>query len=180
MNHRAIFRVRARPGQHRPGLSAYMLTEVLVYIGLVFVILGLAYAAMYRAVDNSVALRRNADDIVKALHAGERWRADVRAASLGLQSIEEGGVPVLRLEGRTNQVDYRFADSAVYRRAGTGNWSPVLQRVKASSMEPDRRSTVVGWRWELELMTSARGSYRPGRFRPLFTFEAVAAVDKTP
>lgn len=160
--------------------SAYMLTEVLVYIGLVFVLLGIAYAAMYRAVDNSVALRRNADDIIGALHAGERWRADVRGATSGARWVTLNDSAVLQLESRTNQVEYRFMEDAVYRRTGTGNWSRILQRVKSSSMEPDRRATVVAWRWELELVTPAHGSYRPGRVRPLFTFLAVPPVEAKP
>src|SRR4029077_12950063 len=57
--------------------GGYLLTEALVYIGLLFVILGVGYLAMDRSIDNSVLLRRNADDIANALHAGERWRADV-------------------------------------------------------------------------------------------------------
>ena len=162
------------------GLMAYMLTEVLVYIGLVFVLLGIAYAAMYRAVDNSVALRRNADDIVGALHAGERWRADVRSATFGLRWVTLNDSAVLQLRSLTNQVEYRFAEDAVYRRTGTGNWSRILQRVKSSSMEPDRRTSVVAWRWELELVTPPHGSYRPGRVQPLFTFLAVPPVKAKP
>src|SRR5439155_11435731 len=59
--------------------SGYMLIEALVYIGVSFLLLGIGFAAMYRCIDNSVGLRRSADDITSALHAGERWRADVRA-----------------------------------------------------------------------------------------------------
>ena len=68
-------------GDTPPGQRGYLLIEALVYIAVVVTLLGVAYAAMYRCVDRSFALRRNADDITSALHAGERWRADVRAAT---------------------------------------------------------------------------------------------------
>ena len=38
------------------GPGAYMLTEALVYIGVLFVLLGVGYAALYRCIENSVAL----------------------------------------------------------------------------------------------------------------------------
>ena len=163
----------------QPGIRGYLLTEALVYIGLVFVLLGIGYAAMYRCVDNSVALRRNADDIVRALHAGELWRADIRLASRGIQR-DNSREPLLRLLGATNQVEYRFQDAAVYRRTGAGPWSRVLDRVASSIMEQDARPNVVVWRWELELEPKATGSFKPGRIRPLFTFLSVPPSSPTP
>jgi hypothetical protein len=160
-------------------LQGFMLMEALVYIGLVFLLLGVGYAAMYRSIDNSVALRRNADDIMSALHAGERWRADVRHASRGVQ-LENGSEPMLRLEGVTNQIDYRFADGVVYRRSDNGPWLAILERVQSSSMEPEVRPDVNVWRWEVELQAKARGSFKPGRVRPLFTFLAVPSATNVP
>jgi hypothetical protein len=40
-------------------------------------------------------------------------------------------------------------------------------------MTSDPREYVTPWRWELELETRAKGSVKPGRVRPLFTFIAV-------
>jgi hypothetical protein len=160
-------------------IHAFMLTEALVYIGLVFLLLGIGYAAMYRSIDNSVALRRNADDIIRALHAGERWRADVRLASRNVR-WNNSAEPVLRLEGLTNQVDYRFAANAVYRRTAGGPWLRVLDHVASSSMERESRPTVTVWRWELELQPQATGSFKPSRVRPLFTFLAVPPAASAP
>ncbi len=159
-----------RPSRRNRG---YLLTEALVYIGLVFVLLGIGYAAMYRSIDNSVALRRNADDILRAMHAGERWRADIRLATRDVAWDNRGDDPVLRLEGSTNQVNYRFTGSAVYRRTGTGPWSRILEHVGSSLMKRELRPAVIVWRWELELQPQATGSFKPGRVRPLFTFLAV-------
>jgi hypothetical protein len=152
----------------------------LVYIGLVFLLLGIGYAAMYRAIDNSVALRGNADDILRAVHAGELWRADVRLATAGTSWDASGDEPILRLRSATSQIDYRFAASALYRRSGAGPWSKILDRVESSSMVRDARPTVIAWRWELELQPKATGSFKPGRVRPLFTFLAVPPAGANP
>ena len=48
---------------------AYMLAEALAYITVLLVLLGVGFAALYRAIDGSIALRRNADDhIAPAIH----------------------------------------------------------------------------------------------------------------
>ena len=151
----------------------YLLIEALVYIGIVAALLGVAYAASYRCIDRSIALRRNADDITSALHAGERWRADVRDAGsqVRLENTEAG--QLLYLDGPSRAVVYSFATNAVSRRLGTGPWVRLLPNVKSSSMTADQRERVTAWRWELELQPRQSGSVKPGRVRPLFTFIAV-------
>jgi len=158
---------------HIRSVSGYLLTEALVYIGLLFLVLGIGSTAMYRCIDNSVALRRNADDIATSLHAGELWRADVRSAVNGIQLDKAGDEPILRLHRARGEIDYRFAGGALYRRQGGGDWSRVLSHVKASSMIPDFRADIEAWRWELEIEPQARASFKPGRITPLFTFLAV-------
>ena len=152
------------------GLSqaAYLLTETLVYIGLLFVVLGLGYALMYRCVDNFMALRRNADDIVHALRAGEQWRADVRSAAPGRWETNSG-TQILRLAGAHGEVAYRLSEGAVFRRVGSAPWLQIVSHVKSSSMEADPRQKVASCRWELELEPRVKS----GRIRPLFTFIAV-------
>lgn len=158
----------------------YLLMEALVYIGVLFLLLGVATAAMYRLIDNSVALRRNADDIIRAVHAGERWRADLRLASRSVRWEQQEGMPVLRLEGARREVDYRFAQSAIYRRIDQGPWSSVLDGIESSDMKRESRPHVTVWRWELELQSKAHGSFRPGRVRPLFTFLGVEPAPTNP
>jgi len=160
--------------------GGYLLTEALVYIGLIFLLLGIGYAAMYRAIDNSVALRGNANDITRALHAGERWRADVRSATHGIRWDNSGEEPILRLEGDQKQIDYRYTAAALYRRTGAGPWSRILDHVQFCWIEPDPRPMLTAWRWELELQPQTRGSFKPGRVRPLFTFLAVAPSTSSP
>ena len=163
-------------GRDRRG---FLLTEALVYIGLVFLLLGLGYLAMYRCIDNSVALRSNADDIIRAIHAGELWRSDIRHATRSVR-WDNSGEPLLAVESVSNRVDYRFGEGVLYRRTNAGPWSRFLDRVESCSMELERRPTVSVWRWELELQSQARGSFKPGRVRPIFTFIAVPPSAPTP
>jgi hypothetical protein len=151
----------------------YLLIEALVYIGVVAALLGVGYCAMYRCIDRSIALRRNADDITSALHAGERWRADVRTATsqVRVENTDEG--QILHLEGPGTTVAYRYATNTISRRIGEGPWLRLLPNVKSSAMTADPRNSVTPWRWELELQTRTTASVKPGRIRPLFTFLAV-------
>lgn len=154
-------------------LSGYLLVEALVYIAVVFVLLGAGYAAMYRCIDSSLALRRNVDGITSALHAGERWRADVRSATNDVHLESLNGEQFLRLAGPKGTVVYRYATNTVFRSVGGGPWTRLLSDVKASAMEADPRDYVTAWRWELELATRAQASVKPSRIRPLFTFIGV-------
>jgi prepilin-type N-terminal cleavage/methylation domain-containing protein len=148
----------------------FTLIEMLVYMGLFVVLMGVGYAAFHRCLGNSLALRRNADDIANALHAGENWRADVRAARGPARVESSGDEQVLELTGPQGPVAYRFAANTVFRRVGNNDWSPVLNNVQASSFTPDKRPSVEALRWELELQPRAK---RMTRIRPLFTFIAV-------
>jgi Tfp pilus assembly protein PilE len=151
----------------------YLLVEALVYIAVVAALLGVAYIATYRFIDRSIALRRNADDITSALHAGERWRADVRAATRQARLENTDAGQVLYLDAPARAVVYRFATNAVSRRVDMGPWVRLPPNVKSSSIIADKRERVTVWRWELELQTRATGSVKPSRIRPLFTFLAV-------
>ncbi|HEY5912750.1 MAG TPA: hypothetical protein VJA21_19285 [Verrucomicrobiae bacterium] len=167
----------ARAGSRRSE-RAYMLTEALVYISAVFVLLGAGMIAMYRCIDNSLVLRRNADDIARTMHIGECWRADVRAAT-NVAWVVNGGEKVLRLDGATRHVEYRYSDGAVYRRFGLGPWGRVLEQVKSSAMGSRGRSRVTAWSWDLELQPRHRGAVGAARMRPLFTFIAVPDAAET-
>ena len=157
----------------RAGQRAYLLIEVLVYIAVIGVVLGAGYAAMYHCIDSSIALRRVADDITSALHAGERWRADVRSATSPprVENTEAG--QLFYLQSAQGAVEYSFSTNGISRRLGEGAWVRLLPNVKSSTMTADPRKQVTAWRWELELRPRVTGSIKPGRVRPLFTFMAV-------
>ena len=63
------------------GKLGMLLMECLVYLFVFAILLGGATTAFYFCWNHSEALIYATDDITSALHAGERWRADVRAAT---------------------------------------------------------------------------------------------------
>ena len=162
-----------RDGRPRASHRGYLMIEALVYIGLVFVLLGVAYDGLYRFIDNTVVLSRNADDVSRAVHAGERWRTDVRSATLGIRIETNATAQVLYCVTPQGEIGYTAHDSAVFRRVGAGPWVRFLNRVNGSTMMADVQPNVIGWRWELELSPQTKGTIREGRVRPLFTFLAI-------
>lgn len=144
--------------------------ECLVYGFVLLILLGIAYSAFYRCVENSYALRRNAEDIATALRAGERWRADIRSTTGSVQSESTPDGSYLHLQSERGPVDYQFTSNSVLRRAQSGPWVTLLPNVKASAMQADPRGEVSAWRWELELRPRSK---KPVRMAPLFTFIAV-------
>jgi type II secretory pathway pseudopilin PulG len=159
-----------RAGRHSNRSNGFTLIEVLVYMGLLFMVLGMAYLAMYRSMDASTALRRNANDIVEALKAGEQWRDDVRSATGPIRSDRTSQQVTLHLPQGQTEIEYAFSTNTVSRRVGSDEWSVVLANVKNSAFIDDRREKVTAWRWEIELQP---GKKRITRVQPLFTFIAV-------
>jgi prepilin-type N-terminal cleavage/methylation domain-containing protein len=143
----------------------YTLIEMLVYIAVLAVVIDLSFAAYYRYDLYTRNLRRNADDIVRVMRAGERWRDDVRNATAPPHAIDNG----IAIPQRSGEVDYVFADGIVSRQAA-GSGTILLRNAKISTMSLDPRQHVSPWRWELELTSPKKIVL----VRPLFTFTAVA------
>ena len=156
--------------------KAFLIIECLVYIGVFFILIGVGFAAFYRCMENSVGLRRSANDISVAVHTGERWRADLRTATAPVRKEVQGQETWVHVPQSHGELLYRFADRALYRRLSSGPWSCVLTNIASSSMQPEPRDNVVAWRWELELQHRARTS----AIRPLFTFLSVPNKQTTP
>lgn len=145
------------------------LVECLVYMAVFFVVLGVAFAAYYRMDEQARGFTRNSAELIRAMQAGERWRADVRAATNVVQSGEN---QELQLTAGNGAVSYFFHDGAVWRQGASDKQSiPVLQNVKASAMKLESRQQVQAWKWEIELQTKRTNA----TVRPLFTFLAVPA-----
>lgn len=150
----------------RAATHGIMLVEAIVYMAILTIVLGVGSALLYRAWDTNIALRRNSDDIVRALNAGELWRADIRSATGSITTRDGHEVHMRNSRG---EIIYRFADGKVTRNA-SGQQPRILTNVKSSEMLNDPRNTTNGWRWELEL----NHNHKKVQFRPLFTFDAVA------
>jgi hypothetical protein len=154
---------------------AFTIIECLVYIGLFALLLGLGTVAFYRCFDNMKGLRRNADDITRAVYAGELWRNDIRAAARAIQVDQ--AEQTIHIPQRDREVSYKFADTQIFRKLGAGApWLPLLSKVQSSQMNSDPRAHVMAWRWELELQASRKET----QLRPLFTFIAVPETGNSP
>lgn len=154
---------------------AFTIIECLVYLGLVMVLFGLGTVAFYRCFDNMKGLRRNANDITRAVNAGELWRNDIRTATQTIQ-VDEAD-QTIRIPQREREVFYKFTDTQVFRKTGAdAPWLPLLSKVQSSQMTKDPRAHVTAWRWELALQPSRKEA----RVRPLFTFLAVPESGSPP
>ena len=156
---------------HTQARTGYLLIECLVYLSVLVVILGFGLGAFYVCWDYSKALYYATDDITAALHAGERWRADIRSATgkIAVETTPEG--ERLRIPHGTNELIYSFNAGEVRRQIASSDFLELLlPKVTVSQMVMETRGPVAAWRWELEL-TSRR---KETRLPLLFTFEAAA------
>ncbi len=146
-----------------------MLVECVVYLAVFVILLAVAIGTFYFCWDASHGLMQNTSDISAALHAGERWRADVRSAS-GKISIETtASGEVVKIPEGKEEIVYSFDAGEVRRQAASnGAAQLLLPKVKSSEMKIDLRGDVTAWKWELELVQHSGGSRLP----LLFTFEA--------
>jgi hypothetical protein len=161
--HSSIYHARAQAG--------YLLIECLVYLSVIVVVLGLGTGAFYVCWDYSKALHYATDDINAALHAGERWRADIRHATgkITLETTPEG--EWVRIPHGTNELIYSFNAGEVRRQIAASNFSELLlPRVSVSQMVAETRGPVAAWRWEVELTPRRKETRLP----LWFTFEAAA------
>jgi len=151
------------------GASGVLLIECLVYVFVFAILLGGATAVFYFCWDHSRAVIFTTDDIASALRAGERWRADVRAAT-GKITVETNATgEVARIPEGARTVSYRFETGEVSRQTSAPGNPHVLQaKVKTSEMKLDARGAVSAWRWEVELLPRRKEANLP----LLFTFEA--------
>jgi hypothetical protein len=150
--------------------GGYFMIELMVYIAIVGLVMGLAFGAFYRTLDTWRDLSRNANDIARALKAGERWREDVRLAIAPPEKLTDGSAEALEITQPDLKVVYVFNGETVWRKQGDYPAEVFLSNVKHSEMLRDQRLRVVSWRWELELISKKKIV----RIRPQFTFQAVA------
>ncbi len=145
------------------------LIECLVYIAVFAILLGIGTAAFYFCWDHTRATISTASEIESALHAGEVWRADVRAATGNISATTTPDGEVIEIPCHDGKVVYRFAAGELSRENSTSNHPHVLfEKVLASTMQTESRAGLIAWRWELELTPPRHEPNFPLRF----TFEA--------
>lgn len=156
---------------HARAASGMFLIECLVYMAVFVIVLGGATTAFYFCWNHSDALVAATDDIASALHVGERWRADVRAATGKITVQTNATGEIVRIPEGARVVAYRYESGSVSRQfSATAKPLLLLGNVKASQMIMDARDGVSAWRWELELDQHRKETHLPLRF----TFEAAA------
>ncbi len=151
--------------------SGFTLIELLSYIAIVGLVMSLATVTLVKLIGHTTDLRRNCDDIAAAVHAGEIWRADIRAASGSpvIRSGNEGSLFTIPTE--KGRIRYSLEENTIWRQAGDGAPNePLLRNTRAAGMLAVQRDNLPVWRWELELAVRREG----GPIKPLFSFIAVA------
>lgn len=157
---------RHNPRAHTSGM---FLLECLMYIALFAVVLGGATTAFYFCLGHSEALIGTTDQIASVLRTGERWRADVRAATGKITIQTNATGEVVQIPQGSRMVSYRFEAGGIHRQfSATAQPLLLLSNVKTSQMELDERGGVRAWRWELEVAPLRKETHLPLRF----TFEA--------
>ena len=101
-----------RPPARRRG---YFLLECLAYMAVLAVVLVVTMRGFSHCWDNSMALRRNADDIIRVLHAGEQWRADLRAAREPVQLSQADSAEQLLIPSAGGPIIYTFVKGELRR-----------------------------------------------------------------
>ena len=153
----------------RARTSGMFLIECLMYIALFAIVLGGATTAFYYCLGHSEALIGTTDQIASVVRVGERWRADVRAATGKITVHTNATSEVVQIPQGTRVVSYHFESGEISRRfSATAQSLLLLANVKASQMTMDARGGVRAWRWELELAPLRKETHLPLRF----TFEA--------
>jgi hypothetical protein len=149
--------------------TGFLLIECLVYMSVIVVVLGLGLGAFYVCWDYSKALHYATDDINAALHAGERWRADIRNATGNIRVETTANGERLWIPHGDSEIIYNFDDGEVRRQVAAAGFSELLlPKVKGSQMVTETRGPVTAWRWEVELTPRRKETHLPLRF----TFEA--------
>ena len=149
----------------------WLLIEALIYIAVLAVVLMITMRGFYHCWDSSKALRRNADDIIRALHVGEQWRADLRSARGAVQLTRTNGVEQLLIPSAGGRIIYTLTKGELRRQTSVPAATHlVLSNIESSQMQSEPRQGVKAWTWELELKPARKDA----KVRPLFTFETVA------
>jgi hypothetical protein len=149
--------------------AGILLIDLVFYMALLGIVLILAAVVFNQFLIQSGSLRRNIDDIERALKAGERWRADLHGATGPVRQENIEGAEGFIIPQARGEIVYTFTNIVRRRAAGSEVWEPALAGVKSAKIIHEKRQHASGWRWEIELETRRKNP----RVRPLFTFIAV-------
>jgi Tfp pilus assembly protein FimT len=168
--------MKTRPQRQSARRHGFLLIEYLIYFAVLAVVIVVTMRAFYHCWDNSKELRRNADDIIRVLHAGEQWRADVRAANAAVQLTQTDDAEQLLIPSATGPIIYTYTHGELRRQSSSpAADNLLLSNLQSSQIQSDPRRRVTAWTWEVELKPTRKDA----KVRPLFTFETVAGPANT-
>lgn len=169
--------MKIRHQTHTRSQRGLTLIECLAYIGALGVLIAIGGYTTAKAWDQSRSLHHNTADIQRTLSIGERWRADIRAATDRITAELADTNQTVLIPTRAGEVAYEFRDGQLRRRASrTAAWVTLFETVRTSQMERFTRDNVTAWRWEIELQSTCKKI----RVRPQFTFVAVPGREVAP
>jgi Tfp pilus assembly protein FimT len=100
-------------------IAGVSLIECLVYIAVFGILLGLGTGAFFFCWDHTRAVLYATNDIESALRAGERWRADVRAATGEISVKTTSTGQIVTIPEGTKEIFYRFASGELRRQVAS-------------------------------------------------------------
>jgi|LauGreDrversion4_2_1035121.scaffolds.fasta_scaffold456797_2 prepilin-type N-terminal cleavage/methylation domain-containing protein len=156
---------RRRPGSCR----GFTLLELLVYIGVLLVISGIAMSSLNRLWSAAGNASASTDDHGAALRAAEQWRLDVRTASAAV-TIEDQGHRC-RIPNASGDITWNLTNGVLSRQITDRPANLKLPRVREARFATDKRKEVTALRCDLVLIPRSTKA----RTAPAFSFLAVPA-----
>ena len=154
---------RLRPDPRR----GFTLLELIVYIGVLLVISGIAMSSINRLWSAAGNASASTDDHGAALRAAEQWRLDVRTAAAPI-SIEDQGHRC-RIPNASGDITWHMTNSVLSRQITGRPQNLKLPRVFDARFATDARTNVTALRCDLVLIPRSSKA----RTAPAFSFLAV-------
>ena len=162
---------------HRPqpvGSGGYTLLELLVYMGVLLVISGIAMSSLNRLWSAAGNASASTDDHGAVLRAAEQWRLDVRTAAAPI-TIEDQGHHC-RIPNPSGDILWNLTNGVLSRQITDRPANLKLPRVLDARFAPDARKEVTALRCDLVLIPRSTKA----RTAPAFSFLAVPAHRPNP
>jgi prepilin-type N-terminal cleavage/methylation domain-containing protein len=156
---------RLRPDPRR----GFTLLELIVYIGVLLVISGIAMSSLNRLWSAAGNASASTDDHGAALRAAEQWRLDVRTAAAPI-TIEDQGHRC-RIPNPSGDITWNLTNGVLSRQITGRPPNLKLPRVRDARFAPDARKEVTALRCDLVLIPRSTKT----RTAPAFSFLAVPA-----
>lgn len=156
---------RLRPDPRR----GYTLLELIVYIGVLLLISGIAMSSLNRLWSAAGNASAATDDHGAALRAAEQWRLDVRTAAAPI-TIEDQGHRC-RIPNPSGDITWSLTNGVLSRQLTGRPPNLKLPRVREARFAPDARKEVTALRCDLVLIPRSTKA----RTAPAFSFLAVPA-----